>query len=494
MSRFRQELLDQVRAWMLTCEAAVLSASDVADELDTAPAVVGQVLREAGWKQGFSNDLRVWRRPGDSEDDETCRREAERAARLASDYEPLKPGDYAAGALNDGKYDAKYDKEKKQEYSKAMGVYRDELIAGTPSDKSAVFVGTLAEQERRHQNKRQARTVSIAAANEALMVRHFREAAAEHLAGKIEPSGFAARGRPPEPAKRSVVLGLSDLHLGSNLWRAENTVAFGAVEEARRLEYVFHEACEYKTRYRDKSELVLILNGDLIEGNLQHDLRAGSPLTEQKVVFWKYMSAGLGMVAARFPSVRVICQPGNHGRDKLRHPGRATSSKWDGHEWQMFWALREMAKRLPNVTFDIRMKPWTMVPMHGSNLLVTHGDTDFPLKSPSTKSEANFSHLAVANALKVYEEKFSAAFFGHFHYAAAIPGDPFVIYNGALVPPNGYARANGWVTRPCGQWVWESVPGFVVGDLRFISVGPAQDSDDTLGRVMVPFRFDMERS
>jgi Calcineurin-like phosphoesterase len=428
--------------------------------------------------------------------DEPTIRDA-RSERLNSDYEPLKPGDddeYGVGVGNDAKRDPKWAQEKRQEFSRAMGIYRDELIAGEVSEQSAVFIARVAEQERRYQNKRQARTVSIAAANEALMVRLFREAAAEHLKDKIEPAGYAARLNPPKPSSRSDVLFLSDLHLGANLWAAEGNQQFGAVEEARRLEHVIQEACEYKTRYRDDSELVLILGGDMIEGQLGHDIRAGAPLIEQKLVFWKLLGAVVGLAAKRFPRVRVICQPGNHGRDKLRHPGRATASKWDGHEWEMYWALSMMASSLKNVTWDIPMRPWSIVDLHGHNMLVTHGDTDIKIGSPSTKSEANFAQLAVANALKTYGATIDVAAFAHFHSAYAIPGEPYVIYNGMLVPANNHARTSGYITRPCGQWLWESVRGFPVGDLRFITVGPEQDRDVSLGKICVPFRLDMERA
>ncbi len=107
---------------------------------------------------------------------------------------------------------------------------------------------------------------------------------------------------------------------------------------------------DYKPQYREQSEALVIINGDIIEGNLLHDLRSGAPLTEQKAIFWTYMRTFLALVAQQYPTVRVECQPGNHGRDKLRHPGRATASKWDGHEWSMYYALRMMCSDLKNVT------------------------------------------------------------------------------------------------------------------------------------------------
>lgn len=428
-------------------------------------------------------------RPCICSEPQTDDKEEARAARLADDYQALKSEDFDVGALNPGAHDARASKDKKQEYSKLMGQFARALGAGELSERDAAYIATVAEQERRFGNRRTARTVSLTAANEALTLRNFRAAAEQYLADKITPTGYAVR-ESRTPRKRSVVLLLSDLHIGAELSELNgDPVTFRAVQEARRLEYVVRQAVDFKPQYRDQSELVLILAGDMIEGLLLHDLRDGAPLTEQMVAFWKYFQAIVGLFAHAFPSVRVVCQPGNHGRNVLRHPGRATSSKWDGVEWQLYYGLKMMASSLPNVTFDLGFRAISVVDLHGSNLGVTHGDTEIKLGHPHLKAAANAAILRDINATRLYGVEFAAWVSGHYHTPAYQPGTPAILANGMLVPPNGHARTSGYITERCGQWLWEAVEGFPIGDLRYVEVGKAQDEDEQLGNIVQPFRL-----
>jgi hypothetical protein len=399
---------------------------------------------------------------------------------------------------------SKASREKRQEFSAAMGQFADELTGAAQAQSrgegpvldrmsaaSGDYIGKLAEQERRFGNRRIARSVSLAAAHEALALRQFKEAAAKYLRGTVQPSGYAARPeRQGDPIRRTVCLLLSDLHIGADLSGRDNPEAFGAVEEARRLEYVVRQALDYKRQYREESDLLLILDGDLIDGYLLHDLRDGAPLVEQKVAFWRYFRVILGLVASAYKKVRVECQPGNHGRDKLRHPGRATAHKWDGHEWEMYYALSQMCSELRNVSWSIPMRAVSIVDLYGQNLLVTHGDTEVRLGDPDTKAERNAAELDKINATRIYGVEFAAACFGHFHKPRYIPGNVKVIHNGALIPPPGYARTAGWIREGCVQFLWEAVEGYAVGDVRPISVGRAQDRDERLGTIVQPFRFE----
>jgi hypothetical protein len=290
--------------------------------------------------------------------------------------------------------------------------------------------------------------------------------------------------------KRKAILFLSDLHLGSDISPLDNPVAFGAVEEARRLEFIVRQWFDFKPQYRENTEGVLLLAGDLIDGMLLHDLRDGAPITEQKVVFWRYMRAIIGTAAQVFPKVHVECQPGNHGRDKLRHPGRATSSKWQGHEFEIYWALKEMCSGLPNVTFNIPFQAVSILDVFGQNLLLTHGDTEVKLRDPDRYAVENAEILDRINSNRTYGVEFTGMLFGHFHKARLTGGRRMLLANGALVPPNGHARSSGWISETCGQWLWEGVEGFPIGDIRFIAVGPSQDRDPNLGKLIVPFRFE----
>lgn len=437
----------------------------------------------------------------------------ERARRVASDHDALRPEDfddeYDTSVANDrganaGRVSAKAAREKRQEFSKAMGetaeALRSAAVAQARGDGDVLsnmpgevgtYIAKVAEQERRFGNRRLARSVSLAMAQEQLALRQFKLTAEQFLSDKVTPTGYARKER-TTPIKRSVCLLLSDLHLGAELDAIDEPMPFRAVEEARRLEYVLRQALDYKPQYRSSSELVLLLDGDIIEGYLEHDLRAGAPLAEQKVIFWRAFRSFVGLCAQQYPSVRVVCQSGNHGRDKVRHPGRATARKWDGHEWEMYVGLQMMCSSLRNVTWQIDLRAVSIVDLHGSKLGLTHGDTEVKLGHPDGAASKNAAAFDRINATRIHGVEFDAWAIGHFHTPRFHPMRPRVIYNGALVPPNGHARASGYVGERCGQFMWEAVEGFPVGDLRFIEVGPAQDGDKRLGTLIEPFRLPLD--
>lgn len=446
--------------------------------------------------------------------DKVLKDAAARERRLASDFAQLRPDDFSSdddfdtSVANDPEsrvLSAQAAAEKRQEFSRQMGEHMGavrraaiaeetgagELLDSMPGE-SGEYIGKLAEQERRFGNRRVARSISLFSAGEELSRRLWMAAARQYLTGRVTPTGYAARGPSTKRAKRSVCLLLSDLHLGADLVAAENPMPFRKVEEARRLEYVLRQAIDYKPQYRDDSELVLMLNGDEIEGLLMHDFRDGAPLTEQKVVYQRYMERFVGECARAYPSVRVFCQGGNHGRDKVRHPGRATSSKWDGHEWQMHYSLMRACTGLPNVTWDLPFRAVGKINLHGSWLGLTHGDTEVKVSDPDTKAKENAQILAEINNSGIYGVVFDAWAFGHFHKGRYQPKRLRSIYNAALIPPNGHARGAGYIGEATGQFLWEAVEGFPVGDVRFIEVGRSQDLDERLGTIIEPFRFDLD--
>jgi hypothetical protein len=438
------------------------------------------------------------RREGEKRRREEERRESaakERAAREGSNFDVLKAGDFAgvADTPEDPRDKHEWSRTKRQEYSRKMGEFATFLRTGNPAlaKSSADYIARLGEEERRFGNRRIARTVSLVASHEELHTRRFLSAVSEHLAGhRIEPVGYARKTLSDRPAKRKVIPLLSDLHFGSNLSPKDNPTPFGPVEESRRFDKVVHEIADYKPQYRNDTDLLLLLNGDLIEGFLGHDnTRDESPLVEQEIILLKYMEAAIGHLAAAYPRVTVHCQPGNHGRDKLLHPGRATSSKWKGIEWKLYKVLEMLCRSLPNVTFDVPYMAVSIIDVFGSKILVSHGDTEVPIKHPDSGASWNAAQLAQINSSRRYGCEFIAAMFGHYHAGRLIPGTIWRIHNAALVPPAGYARGMSGNDEKCGQWLIEGVKDHPIGDTRFLDVGPSEDHDQSLGKIIKPFRL-----
>jgi predicted phosphodiesterase len=433
--------------------------------------------------------------------DNAQKKAAERKARMDSDYQPLGQDNYETEdrenyTANVGEKPADYFATKKQEYSEAMGRVKDGLRDGTLNAQDGGYISRLAEDERRFMNRRLARSVSIAVARDELSLRRFRQAAHEHLTGSVTPTGYALKGRTEKRLKRTVNVLLSDMHFGSDLGSEQNPEAFGPVEESRRFGKVVHEVAEYKHGYRSDTHLNVLLTGDNVNGFLGHDLRDGAPLTEQFVRFLKYLRPAVGLWAQTYRTVDVHCVPGNHGRDIIRHPGRATNDKWDGEETRMHIALASACDALKNVKFFgtglSHRFAYNVVDLYGSKMLQAHGDTEPKTQDPDTKAKENAAVFLGLNANQTYGHSFGLAVGGHWHKARVqhLRGMS-LLFNGALCSPNGHARTNNYVNEASGQWLWESVEGYPLGDLRFITVGRTEDRDERLNEHIKPFSFSL---
>jgi len=166
--------------------------------------------------------------------------------------------------------------------------------------------------------------------------------------GVAAPSGYAKKTVDTGSKKRIVNIALSDLHYHSLLDPRELPFEYGPLEEARRTAKIVQEVCEYKSQYRDDSELFVHVFGDIIQGDL-HDPRDAATITEQFGAAVYLLSQAVTTWAAAYKRVTVRCVPGNHGRNKRRHPDRATTQKWDSFENMIYFALKMAVATLPNV-------------------------------------------------------------------------------------------------------------------------------------------------
>jgi UDP-2,3-diacylglucosamine pyrophosphatase LpxH len=356
----------------------------------------------------------------------------------------------------------------------------------TTDRRIARYVSNLAEDERRYLNRRRARSVSIAHARDVLFLRSVEELAARAFRGRITPRGYS-RQAPGVDGDRIANLDLSDLHIGASLSPDESPESYAWTEAARRLAFVVDQAAEYKTRYRDRQTLHVYLNGDLFEGFLEHDRADGFPLSEQFVATLRYLAQSIAYLSSAYRSVHVWVVPGNHGRNKLRHPGRATTQKWDSYETMLAVSLREACSRLANVTFHISKAPAVVVPLLDGAALLTHGDTELAIGDPDTRGRTYEIESNRINGNRVYGRHIDLFVVGHWHKGRILrlPRTAWIV-NGPLVPSNGHARTHGY-HGACGQWLWESVIGHPLGDARFIEVGTVQDQDATLDRIVTSF-------
>lgn len=337
---------------------------------------------------------------------------------------------------------------------------------------------------------RKARATTTTAAREQLFLSQFEEAATRIFKNKIVAPKYQHKAK--KETERLVNLLISDTHFHSLLDPNEVPIEYGPVQEARRLAAVCAQAADYKPHYRAETELNVYLDGDIIQGQL-HDARDGAPMAAQSAAAMYLLTQAIVFLASQYKKVRVYCSPGNHGRNTARHKERATNQKWDAIETMIYYGIKNGCRSLQNVQFFIPKTPFFTYTAFDQKGFGTHGDTVLEPGFPG-------SNINVANLRKQINEinaaegrrtgsEFSLFFTGHVHTGAVVvlPGGVVVVTNGALIPVDPYAESRGMLDSACGQTLWESVPGHIFGDYRFLTVDQNTDKDSKLDLIIKPF-------
>jgi hypothetical protein len=312
---------------------------------------------------------------------------------------------------------------------------------------------------------------------------------------KFDSSWFDKNGKPKKngPTKRIINGLFSDLHFGSDLSSEELPLSFGKVEEARRFASICKGLAQYKPQYRNETKLYVHLAGDIIQGQL-HDPRTGAPLTEQVARAIHIITSGLVFLAGQFPrGVEVFCTPGNHGRNITRHKDRAVDQKWDSFENIIYYSIKKALKYIPNIKVNIPKTGHYTYQCFNEKGFVTHGDTILEVGYPGTKIDITNSRKQIneINAAEIGLGNTGYKLFavGHVHVGSIthLPNGAILMTNGCLLPPDFYAVSRGNFHTACGQWIWESVDGHIVGDHRFLVVDEKTDKDMSLDQIIIPF-------
>lgn len=294
---------------------------------------------------------------------------------------------------------------------------------------------------------------------------------------------------PKKKAKTGRILNavLSDLHFHSLLDPREVPLQYGPHEEARRLASVCQQIAEYKRDHRDETDLKLHLIGDVIQNQL-HDARDGAPLAEQMAAAIHLLTQAVAFLSTQFKSVTVHCTPGNHGRNKARHEMRATNQKWDSLEGVIYYAIKTATQHLPGVSVIIDYTPYYLWTAFDKTGFATHGDTVIKPGYPGAAIQVGSVNAQINNwnASQKHADLFIV---GHVHVGSMthLPNGAVFMSNGCLIPTDAFSQSIGAFGVACGQQLFESVPGHIVGDHRFMGVDHTTDKDASLERIIKPF-------
>lgn len=361
-------------------------------------------------------------------------------------------------------------------------------------EKKQSVLSWLKEQSQSIVNKdrkTKANSVSTVAARDHLFLEQLTTSLETVFSKKLPTPTYNSSKKSKTKIQRILNLILSDLHYGSRFDTQETNSAYGPIEEARRTAAIVKQVVDYKPQYRDETELYVHLLGDIIQNSL-HDPRDGAPLAEQAATAIRILIQALSFLALNFPKVTIFCTTGNHGRNKARHKDRAVNQRWDSIETIIYVAVKEALAIYPNVKVNIPLTPFYTFSAFDQRGFMTHGDAvirgGFPSKAIDVSSVTKQINTINTAFLAKKEQPCSLFAIGHVHTGSLthLPGAKFMS-NGCLLPPDAYALSIGIFETACGQQMWESVPGHIVGDSRFVQVNEETDRDASLDKIIQPY-------
>ena len=318
------------------------------------------------------------------------------------------------------------------------------------------------------------------------VIEAYRQAAA--LFPKIKPSGYSAKKGQGNTPARILTAMWSDQHYGTDLTAEDHLLAYSNREECRATAKIVSNILEYKKDKRANTQLHLDFLGDDFAGMLGHDDKSLPELQIQSIRAAHIEAQVVAHCAANYPSVVVTRTWGNHGRDTLRHKGRADNFKWLNHEFTMWQQVRALCRGLGNVQWKTDKRPVGYSKLFGWQKLRTHGDTILGGKPGTTTFAAQLANISSS---PYYNGPVHIAVLGHWHSGLQFTANHTEVFvNPALIPPDGYSESNGYLTA-AGQFMFETTEKYAVGDVRKVRIDPKDYQDGGLDGLIQPWSEDL---
>ena len=322
--------------------------------------------------------------------------------------------------------------------------------------------------------------------------RSIREAVFKLSEKPLEPPSWNARPSKGSKHRESIVLFLSDIHMGEvvSLSAMGGRNSYNMAIAAARLERYFQSVIKLGTEHwtgPPPDSIYLVLGGDLVSGEIHEELAKTNDLQAIPAVrvLAEALAAGLSLLRQSFPSIpiNVISVPGNHGRTtkKPENKGFAINS-YDMLvglllEW---WAS---TKGVKNVSFSAPHAGDAFVTIHGWNVLFTHGDR---IGSRGGSGFVGPAATAARGMQKLVQDYLAEGkvidviVMGHFHTPLELE---YGFVNPSLVGPSEYSRSGRMRSHPAAQWMLTIHPAHGVARRWKIAVGDASEGSIYQGRI-----------
>lgn len=203
-------------------------------------------------------------------------------------------------------------------------------------------------------------------------------------------------------------------------------------------------------------DIVVLLGGDMLEGlfnfpNQPYEVDA--TIFEQWVTVGTLLDEVCRFLSARFASVKVVAEWGNHGRIGSK---RAVVPKKDNLDRMAYHLAKVMSRDLPNVEWSITEEDIQRFEIGAYRAILIHGDEvgRNGYASPMTLVKHVTAWQSGSYRVDGAPWKFKDAYMGHYHTHAQWPlpnGEGNLFQTGSIESDNRYARDNLAVTATPSQ-------------------------------------------
>ena len=264
------------------------------------------------------------------------------------------------------------------------------------------------------------------------------------------------------------LLHMTDLHAGDRVRDDDGRVVYSTEEIPNVIDYITEQGLRLADKHGSAYDTAhLLWGGDMVtnegiyEGQFE-DLDAW--LDEQHEALIDPLLRQLKAFAERFPSVQVVCQVGNHGKNRASGTSRQANADLILYKSvrNVVAQLREHADVLENVRFVIgEAQPYRNFDVRGGELTghLRHGQHRRPQAETSARDKEWTKTLL--------DHDFDVALMGHYHISGRIPWDGPPI----IVSPS---------PKPAGEFV-ETIAGRMPSENQGVATAFGMSDDGITG-------------
>lgn len=279
-------------------------------------------------------------------------------------------------------------------------------------------------------------------------------------------------GKPPRITKNRLptagILDLGDWHYGEvvdfeatgGVYRYNPTIA------AERFDYTVNEAIRLGREHKI-GQMVVILGGDMISGNIHDDLNRTneSMVVNQTLEMSEIVCGGIEKVVSAFQIVQALSVSGNHPRlEKIPH---FKHKQVENLDYMLDAIVQIKTKNQDNLEWLTRKSFWNNFEVEGRRFLTMHGDTN------KQQNSMGISFYSIEKELRKYMGLVNDGTIPHFHdiighhqhTLAAIPvGGAMYYLNGSGKGGDEYSLGGSRPPSPARQRFLAISQGKVVAD------------------------------